>query len=156
MVANWKVANWMVANWMVFWYSNGGLKTVRNSDACCHDTGHMNNKPFEYRISKSFLFICLLFKCSLFRSPLFYFSCRLKNSAEEICEILLSKGHVLSAVRYARGRGIESVPAQKFLEASKVNNEDFFTVYTFLKERSLLPRGCAEYTKHFQTLFGTE
>ena len=82
------------------------------------------------------------------------FFSRLKNSAEEICEILLSKGYVLSAVRYARGRGIESVPAQKFLEASKCNNEDFYTVYTFLKERNLLPRGCAEYTKHFQTLFG--
>jgi hypothetical protein len=79
---------------------------------------------------------------------------RLKNSAEEICEILLSKGLVLSAVRYARGRGIESVPAQKFLEAAKANDEDFFTTYTFLKERNLLPRGCAEYTKHFQTLFG--
>lgn len=78
---------------------------------------------------------------------------RLKNSGEEICEILLSKGYVLSALRYARDRGIETIPAQKFLEAAKSNDEDFYTVYTFLKERNLMPRGCADYTKHFKTIF---
>lgn len=80
---------------------------------------------------------------------------RLKNSAEEICEILLSKGFVLSALRYAIKTGIENtVPAQKFLEASKNNSEDFFTTYTFLKERNLLPRNCQEYNHHFKTIFG--
>lgn len=51
---------------------------------------------------------------------------RLKNSADEICEILLSKDRVLAALQFANSRGLlsnevgigGSVKARKFLEAS--------------------------------------
>jgi len=50
--------------------------------------------------------------------------------------------------------GIENtIPSQKFLEASKSDPEDFYTVYTFLKEKNLLPRSNQEYTLLFQKMY---
>ena len=102
---------------------------------------------------------------------------RLKNSADEICEILLSKNRVLAALQFASDQnlfnietGSAGVRARKFLEAcataidngSEVNiksdskNEEnivFYTVFNFFQERNMLDRGCEQFKDLYQTLY---
>ena len=96
---------------------------------------------------------------------------RLKNSADEICEILLSKNRVLAALQFAskhnlfnndNGRGA-GIRARKFLEACDMtqDKEDdgehekkivFYTVYNFFQERNMLDRGCESFKEIFQKM----
>ncbi|XP_046742310.1 regulator of MON1-CCZ1 complex isoform X1 [Diprion similis] len=90
---------------------------------------------------------------------------RLGNAHEEIMEVLLSKGHILPALRYVRSVGIiDQVSARKFLEAAKTTNDPklFHSVYKFFEHRNLrlhnttaFTRGehCQTYVQHFKYLF---
>ena len=99
---------------------------------------------------------------------------RLKNSADEICEILLSKNRVLAALQFASKQGLLNnevcsvgLKARKFLDASvkKANSElqgdnstekgniVFYSVYNFFKERNMLDRGCQEFKDLYQKLY---
>ena len=99
---------------------------------------------------------------------------RLKNSSDEICEILLSKNRIISALQFASTRNLFSneigsvgVRTRKFLEASVQDidvdeNETsrkveehivFHTVYNFFDERNMLDRGCDQYKELYQKLF---
>ncbi|XP_017885541.1 regulator of MON1-CCZ1 complex [Ceratina calcarata] len=65
---------------------------------------------------------------------------RLGNAHEEIIEVLLSKGHILPALRYVRSVGmVEQVSDRKFLEAAKATGDAtlFYSVFKFFKQRSL-------------------
>ena len=102
---------------------------------------------------------------------------RLKNSADEICEILLSKNRTISALQFASTHNLFSneigsvgVRTRKFLEASangitdqgdenKVESKNerniiFFTVYNFFQERNMLDRGCDQFKELYQKIFG--
>ncbi|XP_046830140.1 regulator of MON1-CCZ1 complex isoform X2 [Vespa velutina] len=94
---------------------------------------------------------------------------RLGNAHEEIIEVLLSKGHILAALRYVRSVGmIDQVSARKFLEAAKVSNDAtlFHSVFKFFEQRNLRLRNttaftrgehCQPYVQHFKYLFqGTD
>ncbi|XP_012252162.2 regulator of MON1-CCZ1 complex [Athalia rosae] len=94
---------------------------------------------------------------------------RLGNAHEEIMEVLLSKGHILPALRYVRSVGIiDQVSARKFLEAAKSLNDPtlFHSVYKFFEQRNVrlhnttaFMRGehCQTYVQHFKYLFhGTD
>ena len=99
---------------------------------------------------------------------------RLKNSSDEICEILLSKNRIISALQFASTRNLFStevgsvgVRTRKFLEASvqDINIDDeemsrkadkaivFHSVYNFFEERNMLDRGCDQYKELYQKLF---
>ncbi|XP_043678198.1 regulator of MON1-CCZ1 complex isoform X2 [Vespula pensylvanica] len=94
---------------------------------------------------------------------------RLGNAHEEIIEVLLSKGHILAALRYVRSVGmIDQVSARKFLEAAKASNDAtlFHSVFKFFEQRNLRLRNttaftrgehCQPYVQHFKYLFqGTD
>ena len=93
---------------------------------------------------------------------------RLRNSVEEICEILLSKKRVLSALQFASDRGLlnsESFRSRKFLAAATsgidmtkdtLDAESrlvFYSTYNFFKQRNLIQRGCEDYTEFYEKLF---
>ena len=102
---------------------------------------------------------------------------RLKNSADEICEILLSKNRVLAALQFAASQnllnneiGSTGVRARKFLEACTKKSGDtgdenvesntahetnivFYTVYNFFNERNMLDRGCDQFKLLYQELY---
>ena len=99
---------------------------------------------------------------------------RLKNSSDEICEILLSKNRIISALQFASTRNLFSnevgsvgVRTRKFLEASvqdiNVDDEEmsrkadkaivFHSVYNFFEERNMLDRGCDQYKELYHKLF---
>jgi len=95
---------------------------------------------------------------------------RLRNSAEEICEILLSKNRVLSALQYASDRGLihtDSLKARKFLDAAHALPDEeerrvvFHSTFTFLAQRGLLQRGGGsggcfdEYATVFKHMFSS-
>ena len=66
---------------------------------------------------------------------------RIKSSDEEITEILLSKGKVISALLYAKSRSFErQIPARKFLQAAKATGDDAVLTQSknWLKEQRLL------------------
>lgn len=91
------------------------------------------------------------------------------GSSGEIYDVLLSKGDLLKALRYARSEGAEALaalPARRFLEAARDSGDDmlFFTVYTFFQQRNkelrnspdFLPADdCGEFVKHFDVLFSS-
>ncbi|XP_014482084.1 PREDICTED: uncharacterized protein C18orf8 isoform X1 [Dinoponera quadriceps] len=94
---------------------------------------------------------------------------RLGNAHEEIIEVLLSKGHILAALRYVRSVGmVDQVSARKFLEAAKATDDAtlFHSVFKFFEQRNLrlhnttaFTRGehCQSYVQHFRYLFqGTD
>lgn len=94
---------------------------------------------------------------------------RLGNAHEEIIEVLLSKGHILAALRYVRSVGmIDQISARKFLEAAKASNDPtlFHSVFKFFEQRNLRLRNttaftrgehCQPYVQHFKYLFqGTD
>jgi len=87
---------------------------------------------------------------------------RLRNSGEEICEILLSKGKVLSAIHFADERGLiqsDTLKVRKFLEAaSSLTDESerraiFYSTFTYLGQKNLLFRGCDAYVDMFDAMF---
>ena len=65
---------------------------------------------------------------------------RLSTADSEIIDILLSRGQILSAVRYVKAMDkVDSVSARQFLEAA-ANEDDkmlFYTVYKFFEERNV-------------------
>ena len=65
---------------------------------------------------------------------------RLSTADSEIIDILLSRGQILSALRYVKAmEKVDSVSARQFLEAA-ANEDDkmlFYTVYKFFEERNL-------------------
>ncbi|XP_029161885.1 regulator of MON1-CCZ1 complex [Nylanderia fulva] len=94
---------------------------------------------------------------------------RLGNAHEEIIEVLLSKGHILAALRYVRSVGmVDQVSARKFLEAAKATDDAtlFHSVFKFFEQRNLrlhnttaFTRGehCQPYVQYFKYLFhGTD
>ncbi|KAG7205788.1 hypothetical protein KM043_007733 [Ampulex compressa] len=94
---------------------------------------------------------------------------RLGDAQEEIIEVLLSKGHILPALRYVRSVGmVDQVSARKFLEAAKASDDAtlFHSVFKFFEQRNLrlhnttaFTRGdhCQPYVQHFKYLFqGTD
>ncbi|XP_015587504.1 regulator of MON1-CCZ1 complex isoform X2 [Cephus cinctus] len=90
---------------------------------------------------------------------------RLGNAHEEIIEVLLSKGHILPALRYVRSVGMaDEISARKFLEAGKASNDPilFHSVFKFFEQRNVrlhnttaFTRGehCQPYVQHFKYLF---
>ncbi|XP_078039497.1 regulator of MON1-CCZ1 complex protein bulli [Augochlora pura] len=90
---------------------------------------------------------------------------RLGNAHEEIIEVLLSKGHILQALRYVRSVGMaDQVSARKILEAAKATDDTtlFFSVFKFFEQRNLrlnnstaFAKGehCQAYVQHFKNLF---
>ncbi|XP_076238006.1 regulator of MON1-CCZ1 complex protein bulli [Calliopsis andreniformis] len=94
---------------------------------------------------------------------------RLGNAHEEIIEVLLSKGHILPALRYVRSVGmIDQVSARKFLEAAKAAEDPtlFHSVFKFFEQRNVrlhnttaFTKGehCQPYVQYFKSLFhGTD
>lgn len=94
---------------------------------------------------------------------------RLGNAHEEIIEVLLSKGHILAALRYIRSVGMaDQISARKFLEAAKATDDAtlFHSVFKFFEQRNLrlhnttaFTKGehCQSYVQHFKYLFqGTD
>ncbi|XP_072767101.1 regulator of MON1-CCZ1 complex [Anoplolepis gracilipes] len=94
---------------------------------------------------------------------------RLGNAHEEIIEVLLSKGHILAALRYVRSVGmVDQVSARKFLEAAKATDDAtlFHSVFKFFEQRNLrlhnttaFTKGehCQPYVQYFKYLFqGTD
>ncbi|XP_014207194.1 uncharacterized protein C18orf8 [Copidosoma floridanum] len=92
---------------------------------------------------------------------------RLGNAHEEIIEVLLSKGHILSALRYVRSIGkTDQMCARKFLEAAKASADPilFHSVYKFFEQRNVrlhnttsFAKGerCQPYVQYFKSLFQT-
>eukprot|EP00118_Oscarella_pearsei_P022261 m.254487 g.254487 ORF g.254487 m.254487 type:complete len:652 (+) comp40385_c0_seq13:38-1993(+) len=93
---------------------------------------------------------------------------RQSTADAEIIDILLSKGHVLQALRFSRSVGKEdSVSARLFLEAA-VNTKDnmlLYTVFKFFEDRNVKLRKrpefasgehCEEYVRKFHSLFSTK
>ncbi len=69
---------------------------------------------------------------------------RLRNSAEEICEVLLSKGLVVLAVRFAAENNLDHIPVRKFLEAALHDGDEsvFFNVFQHFEKRNVIPQAC--------------
>jgi hypothetical protein len=90
---------------------------------------------------------------------------RLGTANEEICDVLLSKGLILSALRFAIQMGLdESLMPGKFLETAKDLNDPqiYYEVFKFFEERNLRLRNtrafksddnCDIYVRHFSSLF---
>lgn len=73
---------------------------------------------------------------------------RLSTADGEIIDILLSRGQILSALRYVKAmEKVDTVSARQFLEAA-ANEDDkmlFYTVYKFFEERNLRLRRRPEF-----------
>ncbi len=73
---------------------------------------------------------------------------RLGTADGEIMDILISRGQILSALRFVKGLDtVDSVSARVFLEAA-ANEDDqmlFYTVYKFFEERNMRLRKKAEF-----------
>ncbi len=93
---------------------------------------------------------------------------RLGTANEEICDVLLSKGLILSALRFAIQMGLaDDLMAGKFLETAKDLNDQliYHEVFKFFEERNIRLRGtpafktdenCDIYVKHYISLFQTK
>ena len=92
---------------------------------------------------------------------------RLGTGNEEIFEVLLSKGLVLSAIRFAQTVGLtDTLTPRRTLEAAKDLKDPliFYTVFKYFEERNLRLRGnssflpqenCELYIKYFTDLFNS-
>ena len=90
---------------------------------------------------------------------------RLGTGNEEIIEVLLSKGLVLSALRFAQSHGLsDSLTPRRALEIAKDLNDPliFYTVFKYFEERNMrlranpafrIEENCEAYIKHFTELF---
>ncbi|XP_064472705.1 regulator of MON1-CCZ1 complex-like [Ornithodoros turicata] len=91
---------------------------------------------------------------------------RLGSTEEEIVEVLLSQGKVLSAIRFVQASGnVDAMSARKYLDVAKNQCEPavFYAVYRFFEHRNTQIRGqpgfvkgehCEQYVKHFESLYG--
>ena len=93
---------------------------------------------------------------------------RLGTANEEICDVLLSKGLVLSALRFSIQMGFSDhlVPG-KFLETAKDLNDAliYFEVFKFFEDRNIRLRGtpafkteenCDIFVKHYNEIFNSK
>lgn len=90
---------------------------------------------------------------------------RLGTANEEICDVLLSKGLILSALRFATQMGLDNtLMPGKFLETAKDLNDPqiYYEVFKFFEERNLRlsntpafkpDDNCDIYVRHFVSLF---
>lgn len=90
---------------------------------------------------------------------------RLGTATEEMIEIFLAEGRLVSALQLVRANGlVDSVSARKFLEAADKTGDKriFFTVFSFFEERNLRMRGsgkfsrgeqCDAYVQKFKAMF---
>lgn len=90
---------------------------------------------------------------------------RLNTANEEIVDVLLSKGLILSALRFANEKSFaDNLNPAKFLETAKDQNDPFvyYEVFKFFEERNLRLRNnpsfrkdenCEAYVQHFMSLF---
>jgi len=90
---------------------------------------------------------------------------RLGTATEEMIEIFLAEGRLVSALQLVRANGlVDSVSARKFLEAADKTGDKrvFFTVFSFFEERNLRMRGsgkfsrgeqCEPYVQKFKAMF---
>jgi len=90
---------------------------------------------------------------------------RLGTATEEMIEIFLSEGKVISALSLVKSNGlVDTVSARKFLEAAEKTNDRmlYFNVFSFFEERNLRLRGsgnfsrgeqCESYVKKFKEMF---
>jgi len=90
---------------------------------------------------------------------------RLGTATEEMIEIFLAEGRLVSALQLVRANGlVDSVSARKFLEAADKTGDKrvFFTVFSFFEERNLRMRGsgkfsrgeqCDPYVQKFKAMF---
>ncbi len=93
---------------------------------------------------------------------------RLGTANEEICDVLLSKGLILSALRFATQMSLdETLMPGKFLETAKELNDPhiYYEVFKFFEERNMRLRNtlsfksdenCDVYVKHFESLFNSK
>lgn len=91
---------------------------------------------------------------------------RLGSTEEEIVEVLLSQGKVLSAIRFVQANGnVDAMSARKYLDVAKNQCEAavFYAVYRFFEHRNTQIRGqssfvkgehCEQYVKYFESLYG--
>lgn len=90
---------------------------------------------------------------------------RLGTATEEMIEIFLSEGKLVSALSLVKATGlVDTVSARKFLEAAEKTDDRmlFFNVFSFFEERNLRLRGsgnfsrgeqCDAYVKKFKEMF---
>lgn len=121
-------------------------------------------------ISDSKALACLLLSRELVYSPATQLAMdmfkRLSTADSEIIDILLSRGQILSALRYVKAVDkVDTVSARQFLEAA-ANEDDrmlFYTVYKFFEERNIRLRRkpdfpadeqCQPYEAQFKKWFG--
>ncbi|EDQ86439.1 uncharacterized protein MONBRDRAFT_33838 [Monosiga brevicollis MX1] len=93
---------------------------------------------------------------------------RIESDPVKICDILLTCGFVLPALRYIKSFGrdiVGRVPAKRFLEAALASNDDmlFYNVYNFFIMRNVTLRNksaflpdedCDKFVRLFDTKFG--
>lgn len=90
---------------------------------------------------------------------------RLGTANEEIVDVLLSKGLILSALRFSIEMGLsDQLNPAKFLETAKDINDPliYYEVFKFFEQRNIMLRGnpsfrkdeqCEVYVQHFINLF---
>jgi len=90
---------------------------------------------------------------------------RLGTATEEMIEIFLAEGKLVSALNLVKANGlVDTVSARKFLEAAEKTQDRmlFFNVFSFFEERNLRLRGsgnfsrgeqCDVYVKKFKEMF---
>eukprot|EP00092_Neocalanus_flemingeri_P012398 GFUD01013366.1.p1 GENE.GFUD01013366.1~~GFUD01013366.1.p1 ORF type:complete len:648 (+),score=195.80 GFUD01013366.1:551-2494(+) len=90
---------------------------------------------------------------------------RLGTATEEMIEIFLAEGKLVSALSLVKANGlVDTVSARKFLEAAEKTEDRmlFFNVFSFFEERNLRLRGsgnfsrgeqCDPYVKKFKEMF---
>jgi len=75
---------------------------------------------------------------------------RLGTATEEMIEIFLAEGKLISALQLVRAHGlVDSVSARKFLEAAEKTEDRmlFFNVFSFFEERNLRLRGSGKFSR---------
>jgi len=90
---------------------------------------------------------------------------RLGTATEEMIEIFLAEGKIVSALNLVKSNGlVDTVSARKFLEAAEKTEDRmlFFNVFSFFEERNLRLRGsgnfsrgeqCDPYVRKFKEMF---
>jgi len=90
---------------------------------------------------------------------------RLGTATDEMIEIFLSEGKLISALNLVKAQGlVDTVSARKFLEAAERGGDKtvFFNVFSFFEERNLRLRGsgkfsrgeqCDSYVEKFKEMF---
>lgn len=75
---------------------------------------------------------------------------RLGTATDEILEIFLAEGKLISALSLVKANGlVDTVSARKFLEAAEKTGDEmvFFNVFSFFEERNLRLRGSGKFSR---------